>query len=243
MRLERSADSKDATRIAVKAAKLKSDIDQFHDGKALAAWIKGAGRSIPPNVGQFLIDLQDLDLALRAQLNAHPVEQLGASQAPRSLTALAQLAAARLDTGLIYSRLSAVQGDLSNDPNLHPDASDKQTMRSKADSHLYGGLFTQQELRNKNNAWSPDPAKATITGLPRSAQSIKALRETCGKASTQIPNAGSLSAAQADALDHAAEGRLDMGMMQSHIENSMDMSVELENFKRNDQMFGAMIVK
>ncbi len=242
MRLERLADAKDVTLIARNASKLKSAIDQFPDGKSLEAWIKGAGQSKQVSVSQFLSELQNLDLALRDQLVQHSVEQLQAVQPPRSLTALAQLAAARLDIGLIYSRLSAVQGDLSSDPNLHTEVSDKSAMRSKADSHLYGGLFMQQELGNKKNAWSPDPNKTTISGLPSDAQTIKALRQTCEKASGQIPKGQPLTAAQADALDHAAEGRLDMGMMQSHIENSMDMSIDEDNSPRNRQMFNAIIM-
>jgi hypothetical protein len=241
LRLERSADSAQAVKLAKDVAQLKSVIDGFGEGKHLEAWIATASAAKGPSIEKFLTDLQTLDLALRDQLIGHPVDQLAAAQAPRSLTALAHLANARLDIGLIYGRLSAAKSGFHSDLYAHVDITDKQAMRGKADSHLYGGLFMQQELRNKNNAWSPDPSVTIINGLPAAEPNIQGLRRMCEQASVQIPKGALLTASQADALDHAAEGRLDMGMMESQVDDSMDPFDDEDGFVRNRAMFNAVM--
>lgn len=241
-RLERTADAAGAIMIADKAKQLTTALETFNNKAKLEEWIKkggvsGKGQAGQPGVAQFLNDLHELDMNLRDQLLQHPIEQLKGAESPRSLRALSELASARIAVGQIYSRLSAVSGDLSNDQMLSGEAVDKQAMRSKADSHLYGGLFMQQELRDKNNRWSPNPEVTTITGLPMKDADIKALRKVCEEASQSIPKDSKLAAAEADRLDVAAEHRLDLGMMESYAEDSIDASMDQEGYMRNADIF------
>ena len=241
-RLERTADAAGTIKIAGKATELKKTLDDFNSKAKLEEWIKkggvsGKGQAGQPGVAQYLNDLHELDMNLRDQLLQHPIEQLKGAESPRSLRALSELASARIAVGQIYSRLSAVSGDLSNDLMLSGDAVDKQAMKSKADSHLYGGLFMQQELRDKNNRWSPDPKVSVITRLPTKDDDIKQLRQACEGLSARILRGKNLTAAETDLLDAAAERLLDMGMMQSQVDDSMDESLDLAGFRGNADTF------
>ena len=245
-RLERSADFKDALKIAKKANELKTKLDKFNNPANLQAWIVSGGlgpkgQPEQPKVATFLNELQELDIALRDQLLQHPIEQLQSGQPPRSLRATAELASARINIGQIYSRLSAVAVPLSNDLAFNSEAVDKQAMASKADSHLYGGLFMQQQLRDKNNRWSPDPAVSGITGLPTNDDETKQLRKVCEGLTKSIPKGKNLTAAETDRLDAAAERLLDMGMIESQVDDSMDESLDMSHFRRNADIFQGFV--